>query len=501
MIGTAIIGTIRDTVNAAKEVIMPMAFMEGPSIEFKRTWTDGAKRSAVAFANTDGGVIYLGVDDDGTAVGLDNLDETMRRVTQAVSDGVRPDVMSFVSVEPETVQGVPVVAVHVQRGSNRPYYLADKGIRPAGVYIRSGAASIPASESAIVDMIRQTAGDSFEDALSLEQDLTFAAARNAFADAGIEFTESSQRTLGLLDADGTYTNLAWLLSDQCTASVKAAVFADDRKEVFVNRQEFSGSLLTQFDQVGEFIARHNAVQSHTGQSMRRVDEYEYSPLVLREVLLNLLVHRDYGLSGPSLISIFDDRMEFLNLGGLPDRFTREDMMNGISSQRNPKLANVFYRLRLVEAYGTGVRRIMGDYRNDPVKPEFDISDHSFRLTLPNHRYSRLLSEEDETASGTKAKSGTGRSESGRSESKSKASAAAAPTATAPDDGAGAAERRRVVLDYVRGNGIVTRRNVQELTGLSQSAAATLVRGMVERGMLTRDGRGPSTRYRLPPAGA
>lgn len=431
--------------------------------EFKRDWVDGAKRTAVAFANTDGGVIYLGVEDDGTPIGVPDADESMRRATQAIADGIHPDLMGFTSVETEHMNDVPVVAVHIQRGTNRPYYLADKGIRPAGVYVRSGAASIPASESAIVDMIRQTAGDSFEDAVSLQQTLTFTAAELAFPNTGLAFTEATQRTLGLRADDGRYTNLAWLLSDQCTVSIKAAAFADDDKETFLNRQEFSGSLLTQFNQVNEFINRHNTVVSHTGDDMRRVDDYDYTPLVLREALLNLIVHRDYGLSGPSLVSVFADRMEFLNLGGLPGRFTREDMMNGISAQRNPKLANVFYRLRLVEAYGTGIRRIMGDYRDSKEQPSFHITDHTFRLVLPKHASSHA------TAHGHDA-------------------------AASHDTEQPLSPNERMVLDYARNHGVITRRQAQALTGLSQGSAYQIIASLAGRGMLARTGKARSTRY-------
>lgn len=436
---------------------------EGPSVEFKRDWVDGAKRTAVAFANTGGGVIYLGIEDDGLIVGVNDADASMRKATQAISDGIRPDLMSFVSVESEMRDEKTVVAVRIQRGANRPYYLTDKGIRPSGVYVRSGAASIPASESAILDMIRQSSGDAYEDALSLRQDLTFIATSTAFQDAGVEFTDASRRTLGMVNADGQYTNLAWLLSDQCEATTKVAVFADPDKEVFLNRQEFSGSLLLQFSQIAEFLKRNNRVVSYTGRDMRRVDRYDYSPSVMREALLNMIVHRDYGLSGPGLVSIFDDRMEFLNLGGLPDGLNRQDMMNGISFQRNPRLANVFYRLRLIEAYGTGIRRIMGDYRDAERQPEFSISDHSFRLMLPKH-----VSDMSHSASGRDGLS------------------------VATEGG----DRQRIVLDYAERVGCVTRRQVQELTGLSQSAAANMLRMMTAQGLLRRVGKGPATEYRL-----
>ena len=450
------------------------AFIEGPLVEFKRDWVDGAKRTVVAFANTAGGVIYLGVEDDGRVVGVDSVDVSMRKATQAISDGIRPDLMSFTSVEPEVIDGKTVVAVRVQRGVNRPYYLADKGIRPAGVYVRSGAASIPASESAIVDMVRQSSGDAFEDAVSLQQDLTFVATAGVFRDAGVEFTAASRRTLGMIDADGRYTNLAWLLSDQCEASIKVAVFADQDKEVFLNRQEFTGSLLLQFGQVSDFLTQNNRVISHTGHDMRRVDRYDYSPLVIREALLNMIVHRDYGLSGPALISIFDDRMEFLNLGGLPDGLNRQDMMNGISFQRNPKLANVLYRLRLIEAYGTGIRRILGDYRNVMRQPEFVISDHSFRLVLPKHVESSWHNKVGVSSINQSEKS-TGRKLG----------------ITSIGD-----ERQQLVLDCAKQAGHVTRRQVQEVTGLSQSAAANLLKSLTVYGMLVKVGKGPSTMYRL-----
>ncbi|NEG54864.1 RNA-binding domain-containing protein [Bifidobacterium platyrrhinorum] len=453
---------------------------EDAQTEFKRDWTDGAKRSAVAFANSDGGTIYLGIEDDGTIVGVPNPDESMRRATQAISDGIKPDPMSFVSVDTETASGHSIVVVHIQRGTNRPYYLADKGIRPAGVYIRSGAASIPASESAIVDMIRTTAGGSFEDALSLDQNLTFTFVQRVFADNDLAFTPSSQRTLGMVNPNETYTNLAWLLSDQCTSSIKAAVFADAGKETFLNRQEFSGSLLAQLDQLTEFINRHNAIRSRTGSDMRRIDTYDYSPTVLREVVLNMIVHRDYGLSGPALVSIFDDHMEFLNLGGLPGNFTRDDMMNGISSQRNPKLVNVFYRLKLVEAYGTGIRRIISDYRGDSRQPQFDISDHSFKVVLPRH-----TTDDDMDSAASSAES-----------SLPNRSPSITNTGRNTQEGGNLLlnERQRLILDYAIQHGSVTRRQAQQIIGMSPAMASSIIRELVGAGMLTRKGQGPATTY-------
>lgn len=452
---------------------------EGLNVEFKREWSDSAKRTLVAFANTDGGTLYIGIDDDGNVVGVHDPDECMRQVTQAASNAVRPDLTSFLSIDREDMDGGEVIVVHVQRGTKCPYYLTDKGIRPAGVYIRSGAASIPASESAIIDMIKASSGQSFETALSLQQSLTFNATRNAFNQAGVAFTPASYRTLGMTDSDDAYTNLAWLLSDQCTASIKVAVFQDANKEVFRDRHEFTGSLLQQREQAGAFIGQYNPVAASTAPNMERVDSYAYPPLVIREALLNLIVHRDYGFAGPALISVFGTGMEFTNLGGLPTGLNQRDMMNGISVQRNPKLAEVFYRLHFIEAYGTGIRRIMGAYEHAERQPVFSITDHSFTLVLPR-RYdvpAAPASSDEGTAGGQPA--GTG----------------AVPVES---HGAKAGEegREQSVIDYVLQHGSISRAQTQDLTGLSQSAAANLLRGLVRQGRLVRIGKGPSTRYAI-----
>ncbi|KAA8821012.1 RNA-binding domain-containing protein [Bifidobacterium vespertilionis] len=464
---------------------MASAWAEGPRVEFKRDWVAGAKRTAVAFANTDGGTIWLGVDDDGRTVGLENRDESMRQAMQAVSDGIRPDLMGFVSVEPVERDGLPVAAVRVQRGANRPYYLADKGIRPAGVYVRSGAASIPAQESMIVDMVRQSSGGSFEPAVSLDQDLTFRSAGRAFRDAGVAFTDASMRTLRLTDPQGRYTNLGLLLSDQCPAQIRAAAFAGPGKGEFLDRQEFSGSLFLQLDQAAAFVSQHNRVRS-TIAGLRRVDEYEYTPLTLREALLNMIIHRDYALTAPALVSVFPDRMEFLNPGGLPDSFTRADMLNGVSCQRNPGLADVFYRLRYVEAYGTGIRRMLDDYAGSGAQPGFNISDHAFRLVLPVRRPDAVGGG----GTGARAALAPGSVESG----------VVAPGGGRGDGPAPAGERDRVILELAKERGTVTRAEAQAALGVSQATVARLLRALVDGGLLEREGRGPATRY-LPRTGS
>lgn len=248
--------------------------------------------------------------------------------------------------------------------------------------MRVGSVSVPATETAILNMIKNTDGTTYEDIRALNQNLTFVEADKYFAQKEVPFGETQKRSLGLVNADGLYTNLALLLSDECTHTVKVAVFDGIEKETFKDRYEFTGSLFKQITESYAFIDRYNRTRS-TFHGLERVDQRDFPVEALREALLNCIVHREYSLSGSTLIHIFDDRIEFISLGGLPKGIEYDDMMLGVSMPRNKKLANIFYRLRLIEAYGTGIYKIMRSYVNFPEKPLIEVTNNAFKLTLPN----------------------------------------------------------------------------------------------------------------------
>ena len=231
--------------------------LENKTVEFKCQYVDDIKYAVLAFANTDGGKIYIGINDDGSIQGVDNPDTVMLQAMNMIRDAIRPDVTVSVECDTESMQGKNVVVLTIQRGTARPYYLASKGIRPAGVYVRQGASSVPASETAILQMIKETSGDSYEESRSLNQQLTFNAADAYFASTNIPFGEAQKRSLHLINTDGTYSNLAMLLSDQCIASVKLAVFEGSRKTVFHDRKELHGSLLQQLEEAYGYINQFN----------------------------------------------------------------------------------------------------------------------------------------------------------------------------------------------------------------------------------------------------
>ena len=359
-----------------------MSLLETATTELKREFTSDVNKAVIAFANTNGGALYIGVDNDGGVIGVTDIDAEMLRVSNSIRDTIKPDVTMFVDYQQEIIDGMTVIKVIVQKGTSCPYYIAGKGIRPEGVFVRQGASTVPATETAIIRMIRETDGEKYEDVRSLNQELTFSETAKVFKSRKAPFGTNQQKTLGLTNVNGIYTNLALLLSDQCVHTVKLAVFEGTTKAVFKDRREFTGSILRQLNDVYEFIDRYNRNRSEIN-GLYRIDKRDYPPETVREALLNALVHRDYSFSDSTLISIFDDRIEFISIGGLFRGITFDDMMLGISVARNRNLANLFYRLSLIEAYGVGIPNIMQSYEGYAVKPRIEITDNAFKIALPN----------------------------------------------------------------------------------------------------------------------
>ena len=359
-----------------------MIFRESETVELKEVFVDDIKKEIIAFANCNGGKLYIGVQDDGIVVGLDDPDATALQISNMVRDAIKPDITMFLHYETLEENGKKIVAVDIQRGTDRPYYIAKKGMRPEGVYVRQGYSAVPATDAAIRQMIKETDGDRFEAMRSMNQELTFETTEKEFQLRKVEFGMQQMRTLKLIDQDGLYSNLAMLLSDQCVHTIKVAVFQGKDQTVFKDRREFAGALMKQMNDVYDYIDFHN--QTHaTIEKLLRIDVRDYPEIAVREALLNLLVHRDYAFSASALISIYEDRMEFVSIGGLMPGIDLEDVMAGISVCRNQDLANVFYRLHLIEAYGTGISKIIGAYADEEEKPVIETTRNTFKIILPN----------------------------------------------------------------------------------------------------------------------
>ena len=403
-----------------------MIFAESENVELKSEVTSDICKEIIAFANTHGGIIYVGVTDGGVPAGVANADETMLRISNMVRDSIKPDVTMFVRYEKIDAGGKDIIAVTIQRGVDRPYYLASKGLRPSGVYVRSGT--------------------------SVAQDLTFKSAAAEFERHGVGFDQPKMKTLGIVTQDGIYSNLGLLLSDQCPATIKAATFSGADQRFFQDRREFDGSLFSQMNDLYDYLELRNKTKA-SFDGLYRIDKKDYPEEAVREAMMNCLVHRDYSYSASTLVSVYDDRIEFVSIGGLPSGVEMDDIMLGFSVCRNPKLAAVFYRLKLIEAYGTGIPKIMRVYEGSGLKPVIETTSNAFKITLPNRNAAALA-----------AKVPTGEEET--------------------------------VIGYIREHGSITRKETDALLNVSQTTSSRILRRMAENGLIRHEGAGRRTRYIL-----
>ena len=163
------------------------------------------------------------------------------------------------------------------------------------------------------------------------------------------------KTLKLTGSDGLYTNLALLLSDQCPHTIKVAIFQGDDNSVFRARKEFSGSLLKQLNEAYQLFLIFTMKPKQIFPACSVTTKRKYPEDASAKRFKNSIIHRDYLFSGSTIINIFKKHMEFISLGGLVRGISMEAVFLGVSHSRNPNLANLFYRMGLIESYGTGVQ--------------------------------------------------------------------------------------------------------------------------------------------------
>ena len=436
---------------------------ETEHVEFKLELTDAIYKEIIAFPNTEGGTIYLGVNNDGDELGLQDVDDTYTRLTNGIRDAIQPDITMFIRYQ---LQENNVICIKVGQGSYKPYYLKGKGLKPSGVYVRQGASSVPASVEQIRRMIKETDGDIYENLRSLNQSLTFTEAEKAFARYQVPLTEEKYVALGIRSLeDDQYTNLALLLSDQCQHTVKVAVFADSDRTIFKDAKEFAGSVLKQMEDTYSYLNLCNRKLA-VFKGLERIEKPDYPEEAVREGLLNALVHRDYGFSGSIIINVTDFCMEFISLGGLLSGLSSEDIRSGISLPRNRKLAEIFHRLNLIESYGTGIRRIFSLYKTCPVQPQIETTQGVFKLTLPNMNTT--------TAHDAVAKQ----------------------PATAEQGTLTRTPQISLLLSYLEENEEISDEELQDLLHIKKTRAYLLTRELREHGLLDVIGRGTGKKYRL-----
>ena len=341
------------------------------------------KAEIVSFLNSTNGEIYLGVDDSGS-IQYDLINKKKKVWEEILSNWIvnafTPDVTHLIYLYPNETP----FRIKIFKGKEQPYFYKDgEGFNTKGVYVRVGSTKRLASFDEIQRMIRQHSQHDYERLLCHREDLTFNYIENRFKEKGALFDKYA---LSLIDKDNKYNNAALLLSDQNPTISKFAVFQGTTVNVFLDKKEFTGSILKQLDEVLYFANLSNRKKiTITGKPDR--DEYLDIPeRALREAIVNCYCHRDWTLSGDIKIEFYDDRVQIFSPGSLPDGLTLENIKMGMVAKRNKIIVDTLDKADVIENYASGVRRIFEDYAHYKKQPDYYISDNGVIVTLFNRNY-------------------------------------------------------------------------------------------------------------------
>jgi len=361
-----------------------MKMTESNRIEFKRELTDelDIEKFVIAFLNyREGGIIYIGIDDDGKAVGVADIDGDMLKIKDRIRKNVMPSPMGLFDVTAEMVDGVKVIKVFVASGSEKPYYKAKFGMSTRGCYIRVGTAAEPMTTTMIEDLFAHRVRNSLGRIRSPRQDLTFSQLRIYYEEKKHPLNENYLRNLELLTEDGALNYVAYLLADENGNSIKVAKYAGkDRVDLISNNEYGYCCLLTATRRVLEKLKVENVISTELTY-MSRIDTPLWDEQAIHEAVINFIVHNDYSREVPPKFEIFSNRLEITSYGRLPENMSEDEFFNGVSIPRNKELMRVFRDVEMVESLGSGMPRIMQVYGREC----FTFMEHFIRFTVPFNR--------------------------------------------------------------------------------------------------------------------
>jgi ATP-dependent DNA helicase RecG len=366
---------------------------ESKTLEFKRDLSSPgpALRTVVAFANSAGGRLVIGVEDRTRAViGVQAPLDLEERLANLIADSIEPRLVPEIEIVPWRKTQVLMATVHPS--GSRPHHIKADG--PArGTYVRLGSTNREADAALIAELGRRTSTETFDEqpAPNLDSEaIDFAAASQSFAERR-SLRRQDLEALGLVSRHQgrTVPTVGGLLlfgkdrlSRYPDAWIQVGRFAGTDRTDLVDRANLTDYPVTALEQAVSFVERNTRLGLSIGRLQRR-DAPAVPPAALREALVNAVVHADYAQSGaPTRVAIFDDRVEVENPGILLPGLTIEELRNGLSRVRNRVLARVFNELGLIEQWGTGVQRMMDACaRAGLPEPEFAEVGLRFRVTL------------------------------------------------------------------------------------------------------------------------
>ena len=346
---------------------------ESAFLEFKSKVSSTFLKTVSAYANFHDGEILFRIDDAGSKVGLDHLEETCLAIENRINDCIAPRPLFSIQIN----QDDKTVCLHVQEGSNKPYLYNGKAYR------RSDSSTVEVDRVELNRLVLEGENLSFEELNSPEKNLEFKTLSAALREKlGISDTSTDVlKTLGLIGPNGFNRAAAILADKNSYPGIDVIKFGASINEILDRTTVEQVSVLKQLDTAMEIFDRYLRLEKIEGAT--RITNNLVPREAFREAIANGLVHRTWDINSRLRVSIFPDRVEIYSPGGLPTGLSEAEYLRGrVSVLRNPILAEVFFRLGLIEKFGTGILRIRESYRDEKEIPKFEVLDNSITVTLP-----------------------------------------------------------------------------------------------------------------------
>ncbi|MEG2909283.1 MAG: putative DNA binding domain-containing protein, partial [Erysipelotrichaceae bacterium] len=352
--------------------------IESNRVEFKSELNEKLEKVASAFLNTEGGTLYIGINDDGTLNHLSNIDQLQLQIADRLKNNILPTCLGLFDIHVEEIDSVQVIKVTFSNGVEKPYYIKKYGMSPNGCYIRVGAAAIPMAQNMIDDLYSRRVHRSLRNILSPRKSLTFSQLKIYYEEKGLILNSHFAESLELLTEDGKYNYLAYLLADENGVSIKVAKYADETKVDLIENEEYGYcSLIKATNRVLDKLRIENVTKA-TITDKERIESSLVDAVALREAVINAIIHNDYTTEFPPVFEIFSNRIAITSYGGLLHNQSKEEFFDGGSMPRNRELMRVFKDVGLVEQLGSGMDRILKAYD----RSVFKFFDHLIKVNFP-----------------------------------------------------------------------------------------------------------------------
>lgn len=344
------------------------------NLELKEKISNSFLKTVTAFANYEGGRIIFGIDDDGNVKGIENPIRAALDIENKINDSISSKVDYLINIDEKE----KTVELTILPGLELPYFYNSK------TYKRNDSSTVEVESHELKNLILLGKNQSFDILTSQDKYLKFSYLEEKLQKKlGIQnINKDILKTLELMDKEENFTNAGSLLADKNEFNIIDIVRFGENQDTILSRKQIKGiSILEAYDLAVERYREYYQFELINGAYREKKEKIPEN--AFREAIANALVHRDWMRQSYIQISMTDNQIIITSPGGLPKELSEREFLDSqISIMRNPVVGNVFFRLDIIESFGTGIRRINNAYRKSNKKPNFKIYDNSIEITLP-----------------------------------------------------------------------------------------------------------------------